>query len=196
MTDFTDIPTENSAIEQHTPAEIFSVEHRPGDTVFAMVCVCVCLFLLSQIGEQTKWINNTKLFVQPRFWPGLSLAGFLFFSVGYLLISFRRHLKTDGAQLVPYQELLHWCRPLEYALYFIGYVYLVPRLGYLPATLLVFPALTVRAGYRTLKYILLSLVAGIATVVIFKAFLQVRIPGGQLYEWFPEQIRNFMIVYL
>jgi len=33
-------------------------------------------------------------------------------------------------------------------------------------------------------------------VVVFKSFLQVKIPGGQLYEFLPDGIRNFMLVYL
>ncbi|EPJ45233.1 MAG: hypothetical protein OFPI_37520 [Osedax symbiont Rs2] len=36
----------------------------------------------------------------------------------------------------------------------------------------------------------------VATVVIFKSLLEVKIPGGASYQYLPEGIRNFMIVYL
>ena len=196
MTVLSESSLDTFTVEQHTTDELFAIDRHPGDTVFAFASVCVGLLMLFQIEEQTKWVNNAALLMQPRFWPGMCLVGFLFFATGYLIISFRQHLKTDGDVLVPGKELLHWCHPIEYAIYFTIYVALVPQLGYLPATLLVFPALTFRVGYRNFKYMLLSLAVGIATVVVFKTLLQVRIPGGQLYEIFPEQIRNFMILHL
>lgn len=87
----------------------------------------------------------------------------------------------------------HWLGPVEYALYFLFYVYLVPRLGYLPSTLLVFPLLVFRAGYRERKYFALSWVVGVVIVVLFKSLLQVKIPGGEIYSLLPDGIRNFWI---
>ena len=34
-----------------------------------------------------------------------------------------------------------------------------------------------------------------AIVVIFKAFLQVKIPGGGIYEALPSALRSFMLTY-
>ena len=38
------------------------------------------------------------------------------------------------------------------------------------------------------------MLTGIATVVIFKSLLGVKIPGGLVYEYLPGTIRNVMIV--
>ncbi len=195
MPDLSESSEDYPEIEAHKADEIFQVAWHPGDTFFAFLCVCLGIGLLSQIETQTKWISNVDLWVQPRFLPSLSLLGFLFFAVGYLIISYRQHLKNSGDVLLPSMELFHWCRPLEYAFYFMLYVYLTPRLGYLPTTLLIYTALTLRAGYRNLRYIILALAVGFTTVFTFKTLLQVRIPGGQMYELFPEHIRNFMILY-
>ena len=125
------------------------------------------------------------------FFTQLESVGVFVFAVGYLIISYRQHLKNSGDVLLPSMELFHWCRPLEYAFYFMLYVYLTPRLGYLPTTLLIYTALTLRAGYRNLRYIILALAVGFTTVFTFKTLLQVRIPGGQMYELFPEHIPEF-----
>lgn len=185
----------NARLEKPNLEARFNIEHPPGETVFAFVCLGVGLFLLFQVGAQTRWVGNVSWLVQPRFWPGLSLVGFFIFAGGYFILSLRRHQKIRHNVFVLRAELFHWVRPVEYALYFIGYVYLVPWLGYLPATLLVFPALVFRAGYRRLKYLLLALVIGTLTVVVFKSLLRVRIPGGRLYEALPEQLRNFMLLH-
>ena len=36
----------------------------------------------------------------------------------------------------------------------------------------------------------------VCIVVAFKAFLAVRIPGGAVYDIFPQAIRNFLVIYL
>ncbi len=80
--------------------------------------------------------------------------------------------------------------------WFLLYVYLVPRLGYLPSTLLVFPLLVLRAGYRGWRYVGLAWLVGIAIVVLFKSLLQVKIPGGEIYGLLPDAIRNFLVLRL
>ena len=35
---------------------------------------------------------------------------------------------------------------------------------------------------------------GLFTVVLFKSLLQVKIPGGAVYEFLPGALRNFMIL--
>ena len=99
---------------------------------------------------------------------------------------------TELTQLQWPRFLRRWFGVAEYGLYFLIYVYLVPRLGYLPATLLVFPLLTLRVGYRSRKMVVYSWVVGLGIVLLFKSLLQVKIPGGKIYAIFPEAIRSFM----
>ena len=55
------------------------------------------------------------------------------------------------------------------------------------------PVLRALAPVRALA---LAPLVAIAIVVVFKAFLAVRIPGGAVYDIFPQALRNFLVVYL
>ena len=74
------------------------------------------------------------------------------------------------------------------------YVWLVPIVGYLPMTLIIAPLLCYRLGYRDRKILWAAAGVGLTIVVVFKAFLDVKIPGALLYEYLPGGIRNFMIL--
>jgi hypothetical protein len=167
--------------------------------MFAIFMFALALVLLSQLGAQTKWIDGVGVIVQPRFWPALSLTGMLLFSLGYLIQSLVDVRRADGTGLNDRiwqpQELLNWVRTLEYAAYFLLYVLLVPRLGYLPATLIFCLLLTLRAGYRSHHFIVWSLAGGFLIVLVFKTFLMVKLPAGRLYQSLPEGIGKFMIQY-
>jgi len=91
---------------------------------------------------------------------------------------------------------LAWFGVLEYAGYFLLYVAAVPRLGYLPATLIALPLLTWRLGYRAPRMLITAALFGLTVVVLFKSLLQVKIPGGVAYQLLPAAARNFMMLYL
>ena len=186
--------SENSLGRQKSAKEMFGVERRPGDMFFALLLTLSALLLLSQLGTQTKWVSGVGFFSQPRFWPGLCLVGYLIFSLGHLIHSYLDHRKRGDGELFPVDELIDWCRPAEFVAYFMLYVFIVPLSGYLPATLLACVLLTLRAGYRSGRFIMVALAFGFSTVLIFKTFLHVRIPGGMLYSQFPDQIRNFLVL--
>ena len=92
-------------------------------------------------------------------------------------------------------EVQFWLRAIEYALWFMAYVLLVPYLGYLPSTIIFILVLTFRVGYRDRKFFAAAAVVGFAVVVIFKSLLQVKVPGGQVYESLPDGIRALMLTY-
>lgn len=150
-------------------------------------------FLLISLPWQTKWINGVSLFSQPRFWPALAIGGLLVFTALYCVYSLskRTEIGSLAAQLGVCKQ---WLAPLEYMLYFVAYVFFVPRLGYLLATLAFCGFLVWRSGYRSRKVFYAALALGFAVVVIFKTFLQVKIPGGMVYQYLPNAMRNFMIV--
>ena len=164
---------------------------QPGSLYFAVFFLALSALLLSQIGSETSWVKGTKFFAQPRFWPAIGLLGMTFFAALHCFRSVR--LKRSENNVA---ELMLWLRSLEYAFWFMAYVLLVPRLGYLFSTLVFIYALTWRTGYREKNILVMAGVVATVVVVVFKGFLSVKIPGGQLYEWFPEAIRNFMILYL
>ena len=162
-----------------------------GEFYFAAIFLAATVLLLSHIGTETSWVKGTKLFAQPRFWPSVGLIAMTVFGLLFFLKSVFSKRNENNLD-----EIVIWLKSLEYTLWFMIYVFVVPLLGYLPSTLIFVCALTLRAGYREKSILIVSGVTGVVIVVIFKGFLSVRIPGGYLYEFFPDAIRNFMILYL
>jgi hypothetical protein len=71
----------------------------------------------------------------------------------------------------------------------------VPQLGYLLSTIVFGLLLAARAGYRSVRMYLSIVALSITIVVVFKGFLQVKIPGGAIYEYLPTALRSFMLTY-
>lgn len=164
---------------------------RRGQLIFALFFVAVSILLLSQIGSQTKWVEKSKLFAQPRFWPAVGLGGMVLLGGAHLyLMPWRRITRYDVT------ELRKWAQVLEFAAWFMAYVVLVPLIGYLPVTMAFMPLLTWRMGYRQPRMLWLSVGFAVAVVVLFKGFLSVKIPGAAIYEYLPGALRSFFILYL
>lgn len=171
-----------------TLQDMFKRYRRPGDLVFAVVFLAFSLLLLSQLGEQTVWKKGTRLFAQPSFWPAASLVAMAVFAAFHWLGS-AVSPRIDGR----WPEIWLWLKSLEYVAWFLVYVALVPVIGYLLATMLFAVLLTVRLGYRSRGWIAVSAGSAVAIVLIFKTFLQVRVPGGLIYEYLPAALRSFML---
>lgn len=171
--------------------KIFKRNRHPGDIVFATSFVVFSFFLLSQIETQIKWVKNVQLYAQPGFWSAVGLIGMSVFASLYFVgsvLSYREHRN--------FQEVIVWIKSVEYALWFLAYVWLVPIVGYLPSTLIFVGLLTLRTGYRETWVYIMAGAVSIAIVVVFKSFLAVKFPGGALYDYLPESIRSFMHLYL
>lgn len=160
-----------------------------GQALFAIAFLLLSILLISQIGDQTKWVKKTKFFAQPRFWPAVGLGGMVLFSALHLWFSPKR--RVDRAD---WAEAAVWLQALEFVLWFMAYVWLVPLVGYLPVTVIFVPVLLWRMGYRDRRLLLAGSGVGLATVVLFKTFLDVKIPGAALYEYLPGALRNFFIL--
>jgi len=167
---------------------------NPASVVFAVAFALFAFFLLSQLGSETKFSARGKLFAQPRFWPAVAVYGMALFALLHIWHCWRE--RRRDAQPGTLTELFNWIKALEYLCWFMLYVYLVPLLGYLPVTILFAIALSLRTGYRSGKQVAIAAVLAIAIVLIFKTGLSVRIPGGAVYEYLPDSIRNFMIINL
>jgi len=165
-----------------------------GQRIFAICILLLAITLLFFADTELKWKKNADFHKQPGFWSIIALSGMVFFSAAQLLMPPWKMVKPAYFRWQAW--LINWLGPIEYAVYFLIYVYLVPKLGYLPTTLLMFPLLVLRAGYRERRYLAYSWIVGIFIVLLFKTFLQVKIPGGEIYSMFPESIRNFMILRL
>ena len=162
---------------------------RRGQLLFAVALFVFAALLLSQTPYETRWVAKTGFFAQPRFWPAVGLTAMAVFCALHLYaLPWRRLRRADWA------EALKWATALEFAAWFMGYVLAVPVAGYLPSTLVFVPLLARRLGYRSAKMMLASVLFALATVIVFKSFLSVKIPGGLLYEYLPGAIRSFFIL--
>lgn len=173
-----------------TLQSLFKRNRRPGDIVFAVFVLAVALFLLTQITQQTAYKPGAKLFAQPRFWPGVSLGLMVAFAVLHFIGSALSE-RIEGR----WKEVLLWFSSLEYAAWFVVYAAVVPYLGYLPSTTLFALMLTYRAGYRSRMALGSAAGAAIVIVLLFKTFLQVKLPSGQIYEVLPDGLRQIMLTY-
>lgn len=182
-----------SAVSDPRPTD----RRPPGELLFAAVFVGFALFLASQIGEQTIWARKSKLFAQPRFWPAVSIIGMIGFglpALGAAWIGFRRRAAFERLPKER-REAMIWLRAVEFVAWFMVYVFMVPVLGYLICTVAFVPLLAWRMGYRARLMLWAAGATGLGTVLVFKTFLNVKIPGGLIYEYLPGAARSFMIVY-
>ena len=160
-----------------------------GQFLFALVFLVAALLLLSQLGDQTRWVKRTKFFAQPRFWPAVSVGGMVLFSALHLWkLPRKRFMRAD------YVEWRNWLFAIEWVLWFLAYVTVVPIFGYLPTTLAFVPIMVWRMGYRDSTMIWASVGFAVAVVILFKTLLQVKIPGGAVYEYLPDALRSFFIL--
>jgi small-conductance mechanosensitive channel len=171
--------------------ELFKRYRRPGDIVFAWAFLILSVFLVSQLGTQAPWNPKAKIFSQPAFWPTVAVFSMTLFAAFHLLSSFLS-TRLEGRWI----EVWAWVRSLEYAGWFMAYVYIVPILGYLPTSVVAAVLLGLRAGYRSKRVLGSLALLAVVIVVVFKGFLQVKIPGGAVYEYLPSAIRSFFLTYL
>ncbi|MGR3760386.1 tripartite tricarboxylate transporter TctB family protein [Roseobacteraceae bacterium NS-SX3] len=164
---------------------------RRGQLVFAMAFAAAALLLLALIPQQAAWVAKTRLYAQPRFWPAVAIGGMVLLGGLHLYrLPWRRVSRYD------LWETRRWAQVLEYAGWFMGYVLLVPLIGYLPVTLAFVPLLAWRMGYSSRVMLWISAAFAVAVVVLFKGLLSVKIPGSALYEYLPGALRSFFILYL
>lgn len=177
-------------IKARTLQDLFKRYRRPGDLFYSVICLAFSLFLAVNLSGETTWASGTKLLAQPAFWPYAAVFAMVLFSALHMVSSLMSE-KLDGR----WQEVGFWLRSIEYAGWFMIYVIAVPQLGYLPSTVLFAVALAIRLGYRGVRYLGAAALFGVVVVLVFKSFLQVKVPGGALYEYLPVTIRSFMLTY-
>lgn len=183
-------------VDDFTPEHDFNYPQTNAFVILVIVLSAI-LFYLGWNGSELKWVKKAAFYEQPGFWSLMSLGGMIVFGIGHQLTHVVLKTKpapiASGKQADTFYDIRGIILPIEYALYFVAYVWLVPRLGYLPTTIIAMPLLTWRAGYRELKWYVLSILFAIGIVVLFKSILQVRIPGGAIYEYLPDSVRSFFI---
>ncbi|MFZ7092939.1 tripartite tricarboxylate transporter TctB family protein [Primorskyibacter sp. 2E233] len=173
-----------------TLQDLFKRYRRPGDMVFAALFLALSLFLLWHLPTQAPWAKGDGIFKNPAFWPSVAIAAMVVFSAFHLL-------GAAVSERIPGRlaEVLYWLRAFEYVGWFMIYVQAVPWLGYLPSTIAFCALLSFRLGYRSRRVLGAAALFGIAVVLLFKTFLQVKVPAGEVYQLLPAAARNFMMIY-
>lgn len=171
--------------------ELFRRYRAPGDLVFAVAFLIFSGFLASRLGDQVTWTSGTRFTMQPAFWPTVSVIAMTVFAALHWIGSICSP-RIPGR----WEEVWFWFRALEYGTWFIAYVLLVPKLGYLVASVLFTVVLLLRVGYRGWVPLSAGVALATVTVVLFRAVLQVKVPSGALYEYLPGAIRSFSRLYL
>lgn len=174
-----------------TLQDLFKRYRRPGDIVFAGSFLVFSVFLVSQLGTQSPWNGTRQIFSQPAFWPTVSLVLMTVFAALHFLSS-AMSPRIEGR----WTEVWQWIRAIEFAGWFLVYVYTVPLLGYLPTSIVAALMLGLRMGYRRPLHLVVLMLTASAIVVVFRGLLQVRVPAGQVYDALPDAIRLFFLTYL
>lgn len=187
--------TETSMTNDAKRPEPPSARRQVGDTTFNAAFLVFSLFLLSQMWSQTTWADGQIFAAQPGFWPRLAVIGMALFSALNLYFSIRDPNAQERSAGLG-EEVVLWARSVEFGLWFMAYVFATPAIGYMPASIAFAVALALRVGYRSGGALLWAAVAGAATVLLFKSFLQVKIPGGSIYESLPDGLRSLFVLYL
>ena len=160
----------------------------PGALIFISLFAAFSVFLLTQMGSETRYIETARLAQQPRFWPAVGVFAMMGFGLAHLALSWRHQAGWVAA------EVLNWFRAIEYLAWFMAYVAVVPVLGYLASTIIFTVLLALRQGYRGARNLCAAALLGLAIVLAFKTGLAVKIPGGAVYEYLPSGLRSFMII--
>lgn len=168
---------------------VFPVGRKPGEMLFCTMMLIFGGLLIAAIGWETTWLDGKRLAAQPRFWPTLSLCGVVLFA-GLNWLSRNKVDRTPGR----WAEAGVWLRSLEYVGWYILYVWAIPVIGYLPATVIFCGSLTLRLGYRG-KAVWAALGFALFVVLFFKSAMNVKMPGGAIYQLAPEGLRYILLRY-
>jgi hypothetical protein len=139
--------------------------------------------------------DNAGWWTRPWTLPAILLA-ILFFANALSLLkdvaSLRRTAASDAEVGEAKSEIVGWFRPLEFFVYFLGYLYALAYLGYFLSTVLFIQWLLYRSGLRSNGWRIAGLLAAFALTIIFRWGLGIWVPTAELYDLFPDAVRKFL----
>jgi len=184
---------------------LFEFKRITGDLTLSIIFLLFVVFLLIYFNSESGWsardLNQKrvgKILKQQWVGPLMCMAILLPATILNILEAFKAYKKSKRL-LLPNKiiyEMTQWIRSLEFILYFLVYTFSITVLGYLISTLIFAVFLTYRLGYRTKKWIFISLFSSFIVVLIFRTILQIKTPVNiWLYKFFPENLEVFMKIY-
>ena len=184
---------------------LFEFRRITGDLTLSIIFLFFVGFLLVHFNSESGWNGRDldqkrvgKILKQQWVGPLMCMAILIPATFFNILEAFKAYKKSKRL-LIPNKtlyEMIQWIRSLEFILYFLVYTFSISILGYLISTLIFAVFLTYRLGYRTKKWVLISLFSSFIVVLIFRTILQIKTPINiWLYQYFPENIEVFMKIY-
>jgi hypothetical protein len=184
---------------------LFEFKRITGDLTLSIIFLLFVVFLLIYFNSESGWsardLNQKrvgKILKQQWVGPLMCMVILLPATILNTLEAFKAYKKSKRL-LLPNKimyEMTQWIRSLEFILYFLVYTFSITVLGYLISTLIFAVFLTYRLGYRTKKWIFISLFSSFIVVLIFRTILQIKTPVNiWLYKFFPENLEVFMKIY-
>jgi len=184
---------------------LFEFKRITGDLTLSIIFLLFVVFLLIYFNSESGWsardLNQKrvgKILKQQWVGPLMCMAILLPATILNILEAFKAYKKSKRL-LLPNKimyEMTQWIRSLEFILYFLVYTFSITVLGYLISTLIFAVFLTYRLGYRTKKWIFISLFSSFIVVLIFRTILQIKTPVNiWLYKFLPENLEVFMKIY-
>ncbi len=184
---------------------LFEFKRITGDLTLSIIFLLFVVFLLIYFNSESGWsardLNQKrvgKILKQQWVGPLMCMVILLPATILNTLEAFKAYKKSKRL-LLPNKimyEMTQWIRSLEFILYFLVYTFSITVLGYLISTLIFAVFLTYRLGYRTKKWIFISLFSSFIVVLIFRTILQIKTPVNiWLYKFLPENLEVFMKIY-
>ena len=93
-------------------------------------------------------------------------------------------------------EIIGWFRPLEFFVYFLGYLWSLSYLGYFLSTAVFIQFLLYRVKLRSTHWRVMGLLSALALTAIFRWGLGIWVPTAELYDLFPDVARKFLTRWL
>ena len=155
---------------------LMKIKYNPeiiSGAVFTIVAAVLWFLIPSQIQTMEKTAINAQTF------PRLAIGGLFLFSVGLLIQGL---FFNEKKELVVTKESFRSAgfkkemRSVVYALFLIGYCFIVGRLGYILSTALLVVAVLLFYGARKWYYYLIPLVTVGVVYYVFGVVLRISLP--------------------
>ena len=184
---------------------LFEFKRTKGDLALSFIFLLVVMFLLIHFNHESGWYDRNldhkrfgKILKQQWVGPLICICILLPSACINFYQSFKISIQKKKLRIknLTFYEISEWIKSLEFIFYFLAYTFLISILGYLFSTLIFAVFLTYRLGYRTYRWVCVSLFSAFCIVVVFRTILQIKTPINiWLYDQFPETLEIFMKIY-
>ncbi|MAW51618.1 MAG: hypothetical protein CME01_02220 [Geminicoccus sp.] len=186
-------------------ADLFKFSRGRGDLLFSALFLAAALFVALSFFGESGWADRDlpqrrlgKMLKQPWVGPVIAVMILLPAALGNFALSLRR-ARLDRRKHRPNKtryEVVQWLRAVEFVAYFIVYTRSIELIGYLFATIIFAVLMVFRLGYRSWRWLGITIAVSFVSVLFFRTMLQIKTPVNiWLYNQLPDGLERFMKVY-